>query len=91
MHACKRTSAHARAAMQTPRDMHTQRVCVCESAPACMPVPPCAADDPGPERVPEGETEAGRRLREAITADVHSYFEHSSKQLLAQKGQPLPE
>jgi len=39
---------------------------------------------------PANEPEADRRLREAITADVLSYFASANMQRLKQQGQELP-
>eukprot|EP00983_Pelagomonas_calceolata_P006138 204193-Pelagomonas_calceolata.AAC.10 len=41
--------------------------------------------------IPSNETESDRKLREDITRDVYQYFEASSKQLMAQRGQQIPE
>eukprot|EP00983_Pelagomonas_calceolata_P006136 204193-Pelagomonas_calceolata.AAC.8 len=41
--------------------------------------------------IPSNETESDRKLREDITRDVFRYFEESGKQLMAQRGQKIPD
>ncbi|KAF5825276.1 hypothetical protein DUNSADRAFT_12432, partial [Dunaliella salina] len=41
--------------------------------------------------IPSDETESDRQLREAITRDVFRYFQEAGKQLMAQRGQKVPE
>jgi len=38
-----------------------------------------------------GETEHERKLRDTITKETLRYFDERSKQMLAQKGEPIPE